>query len=118
MADETDVVEIFIEAKTQKVKIGGLLYTLKEMDGIEPGKWRAEMGDRAKFNAAGSVIGMKTYTGVEASLISRCLFDPQDRPVSKDTITGWSTSAQQNLVRLCEKLNGLDKESADEAKKS
>ena len=118
MSEESkpQIVEIVIIKKETPLKIGDLIYTLREMDGVDLGQWRASMSGRAKMNANGQVVGLTTYTGVEAELISKCLFTPQGQAVPKETITNWSVSAQQQLVKMCEDLNGLTKEAAEKEK--
>lgn len=113
MADE---VKIIMERKEIPLDISGRKYKLIEMDGIQLGEWRSQMGDRMKFNATGAVVGMKQYTGNEALLICQSLVDDSGAKVKFETILNWPVSVQMQLVRLCRDLNGLKEEPEDEKK--
>lgn len=112
-----DLTDIKLVLKSKKVKLDGRVFTVQEMSGTDLAAWRSDMADRAKFNSSGVVVGLKSYQGVEAALISRCLWDPDGMRVPAEMISQWPSTALQALTKMCEEINGLTKESEEEAKK-
>ena len=91
-------------------------YTIKEMVGTEFGKWRTAMATRLKVSPDGKPLGVRDFKGMEASLISKCLYDETGQPVPERVIEAWPTAAQQELFRKCQEINGMDKDEEDDKK--
>jgi hypothetical protein len=92
---------------------------LREMTGTEKGKYMASMGNRAKFDQKGNPIGLRNYDGLEASLISKCLYDvATGKLVDEKVINGWPISVQQGLMKACVKMNAMDDDSREKEKNS
>jgi hypothetical protein len=114
--DEPVVLSIRGYRREKKVKIETAkgvetVFTLKEMFGGDRQKWQVEQRARYGVDYGGQPAGIANYEGMEAALISRCMFDSNDRPVPTATIQAWPSSTQAGLWRLCIDLNAIsDKE--------
>lgn len=89
---------------------GVATYTLREMTGTERDQYLADMSLRTKWDK-GVPKGLSNYKGIQSSLISRCLFDPNGRRVEDATIQKWPASVQTELFKQCQKMNGLGDDS-------
>lgn len=92
---------------------------LVEMTGIEKGKYLNSMGSRTKYDGNGKPVGVRDFTGLEASLISKCLYTESDnKPVPEATINKWPVSVQDVLMKVCLKMNAMDEASREKEKNS
>lgn len=61
---------------------------------------------------------LKDFKDVQATLISKCLFDTTtNEPVELKDIREFPSKVQHKLYQLCLKVNGFDTESEEELKK-
>jgi hypothetical protein len=121
MSDEADVLEITLVRKEKSVKIVDKdgqprTYTLREMTGSTRDKWLNFMSNRMKSDENGG-RSISRYDDLQSTLISFCLYDDGDKLVPKETVSGWNASALNKLFDLCQKMNGLTDDAAEEEKK-
>lgn len=107
--------------KTEEVVLGVKPYTIKELDGIQKGKYLNSMGSRVILNDQAKVVGFKDYGGLESSLLCLCLYDGEIL-VDKKTIESWPSTVLTSLFEIAQELSGLNEDSKkkleDEAKNS
>lgn len=93
-------------------------WSLKEMTGGQRDAFLNITGKRMKTNRTGTSTIIKNYEGLHAELICRCLYDDQEKPVSKSFVqTKINSYAQAVLYAQCRELCGLTEE-AQEAEKN
>lgn len=116
--EEEFVLNLIQAEEPVKIRVDGEIrtYVLREMIGQTRDEYMNGMSKRVKVSPDGKVIGISEYVDVQASLITRCLFTDQNRPVDIKTIRGWPASAQKYLFDKCQKLNALD-DNAEETQK-
>jgi hypothetical protein len=93
-------------------------YVLKELNGTLRDAWLNRMSRSVKSDGVKGTV--KDYTGLYAALISACLYTTDlgaSVPVGEKTIQEWSSSCQEELFEICQKMNGLDKKSEEDEKK-
>lgn len=100
------------DPNTREVKV----YTLREPVGRERDAYLNTLTPRMRVTESGKAAGIKNMTDLQATLISKCLFDEQGKQVSVKTLGGWPASVQQKLFEHCQKLCGLGDKAEDEAK--
>ena len=90
--------------------------TLREMNGIQRDIWLNKNSKATKTDSKGNRT--TDFTGLHANLICACAYTDAGLPYQQSVVQNWSSSAQEELFRICLTLNGLDKDSADAEKKS
>lgn len=115
MSEEV-VLDITLVRIEKKVRIDGVIYTVKEMTGQQRDQWLNSMGNRMKMSPDGKPSGLKTYDGIQAGLIGLCLYDKDNVFVPIEKIHQWPASAQVKLFDLCQEVNGLNDKAAEEVK--
>jgi len=97
------------------VILDGKNYKLKELTGKQRDTFLNNVGQRMNF-VAGKAQGMKSYDGLQSSLLALCLYDDADKLVSEKDIQEYPASVQTKLFKAAQELNGLDEEAVEEAK--
>ena len=119
--DEEEI-EVRLIRKVKKVKIIDETgternCTMKEMVGPDRDTW-LNFAQKRTVTQNGQPVGMSEYKGMQAKLISFCLFDEEDKKFKEDAIDKWPVTAKDILFNLAQRMNGLDKLGADQAKNS
>jgi hypothetical protein len=93
---------------------------LREMLASDRDKYLDGLSKRVRIDGAGKPAGVKDFDGMQAALITRCLYEGE-KQVPMSEIQTWPASVVGELFEACQKLNKLnDKESEEvetEAKK-
>ena len=92
-------------------------YVLREMNGELRDKYLGFIGKKMDVNSKGDVK-MKDYDGLQANLLSRCLFaveDDGDKPVSIEVIQKFPARVQTILFEKAKEISGMDDEAEDAA---
>lgn len=93
-------------------------YYLREMDAASRDKYLDTVSDRVRVTADGKPAGIKKFDGMQADLVSRCMFygdgNNKDKPVSKEVIQKWPSSVVSQLYTEAQKLNHLIAKEKDE----
>lgn len=89
---------------------------LREMHGTGRDAYLQSMAGRMRTDAKGNIIGVKNFDGLQASLLSKCLYDEVDELVSVKEIQAFPTKAVITLFKAAQKLNGLEQDAEDDAK--
>ena len=92
-------------------------YILREMSGRDRDAYLTKMGGKFKFNTKGKVIGVKSFDGLQAALLAKCLFDEDDKLVHIDKIQGFPTITQGKLFKEAQTLNALEDDEEENSKK-
>lgn len=85
-------------------------YEMREMLSQARDKHLDRLSDRVKTNEKGEVIGIKKYEGMQADLLSSCMFDEEDKPVTAKEVQAWPASVTTKLYKMAQKLNHLTAE--------
>lgn len=93
------------------------VFVIKTMKNRAKTEWQNSMGDKLKYDRNGKPVGLAKYDGVEASLITRCMFHPDGRAVTAEEIDEWPAPLVTAAFKECQDVNGLTPESEDAAKK-
>jgi hypothetical protein len=93
-------------------------YKLVELDGAERDKWVTEQIKRVKHDEKGVGQGINSADRIQASLLSLAIRDHTNARISADAIQKWPATAINTLFLIAQKMNGLDKESQEQAKKA
>lgn len=104
----TGVLEFSLELKSQTVKLGDEMYTVRELDGAERGKYLDSVSSRVKTNAQGKPVGMTTFEGLETSLLKRCLYDKNLVLVPEKDMARWPASTLSHLFDIASDMSGLN----------
>jgi hypothetical protein len=91
-------------------------FTLREMVGLERDRWLNSMGDRVKVDGSGKMIGLRKFENMQASLITKCLYDQHGQLVQEKVISTWPSTAQKALFEMCKEMNGLNDEDEEKEK--
>ena len=79
---------------------------LREMLGDERDSYLDSLGDRVKLDSKGKPIGVKKFDGMQADLLSRCLYRG-DVLVTAKEIQKWPCSISQTLFVAAQSMNHL-----------
>ena len=91
-------------------------YSLVELSGKDRDDYLNAMATKMKYNAKGEPIGIKTFKGLQASLLCLCLEDPNNAKVTQVDLEKYPASVVNELFKAAQKLNALDEEGQEEAK--
>lgn len=91
-------------------------YVLREMLGRDRDAYLTQMSKKMKFNDKGKVCGISSFDGLNAQLLSRCLYDENDEAVDIETIQDLPSRVQSDLFKTAQKMNALDEEGKEEVK--
>jgi hypothetical protein len=80
---------------------------LQELVGSERGQYLNTMSKRMKFDDTGKPVGVSTFDGLEAALLSLCLVDKDGQKVSQERIQALPSSTVSVLFTEAQKMNGL-----------
>ncbi len=106
-------VEVQLEKGAQPIQ-----YVIKEMMEVDKEAYMQRMSSRFIENKDGT-SKIKSFVDIQSDLISKCLYDAEDKPVLVDVIRKFPVAAAAALFKACQILNALDIKGAgeDEAKK-
>lgn len=96
--------------KEISVEIDGKDYALKELDGVQRGKYLNKMGSRIKLGPDGKISSFTDYSGLESTLLERCLYDSDNKLVPASVIETWPSSVLTSLFNVAQDLSGLNEE--------
>lgn len=109
--DDIPTIGAFQRIKKVKLQLtqGGptTTFTLKEMFGGIRQEWQESQRQRYGLDYSGQPAGLTKFKGLEADLISKCLFDENDKPIPAEMVQGWPSSTQAALYQLCIQLNAI-----------
>ena len=91
-------------------------YVLRELSGKGRDRYLSRMSNRLKYNNAGKPVGMKSFDGLQASLLILCLYNEDDALVTEEELQVWPASAQDALFQKAQEISALNTEGEEEAK--
>ena len=104
------------------VTIDEKAYVLKELDGLQKGKYLNVMGKRIVLNDQGKVKAFLDYSGLESTLLAVCLYDEEDNLMKIHEMEKWPSTVLSELFDMAQDLSALKEEArkrmAAEAKNS
>lgn len=92
-------------------------YILRELDGEGRDAYLNNLGSRMRHNPKdGTPQGVKNFTGLQSSLVSKCLFTKEgDKPVPETEVQKFPASVQSALFERAKEISGLDDDAEEEA---
>ena len=91
-------------------------YYLKELTGSERDDYMTAMGDKVRYNKKGEFLGMKSFEGLNSSLLCRTLFYTEsDEEVGVTTLQNMPAQVLAELFEISQVMSGLKREATDEA---
>ena len=116
--EEKEKEELVFETtlKEVPVTIDNVVYTMRELDGRQKGKYLNKMGGRIVLNDEGKVRAFKDYAGLESTLLELCLYDNDDKLVPSNIMEVWPSTVLGKLFDAAQELSGLDEESRKKQK--
>lgn len=119
--DQVEEQEHFsLEKQERPVTIGGERYVLIEIDGKQRDTYLDGLAGRLKYNADGKQAGLKSFAGLQASLVAVALrkldIAGNKQPVALETIQSWPARVLSKLHTYAKEMNAIGDE--DEEKKA
>jgi len=102
------------------VEIDGKSCVLRELDGHQKGTYLNSMRKRIKLNSKGDIESFVDYSGLESTLLSRCLYDEDGKLIPASVMdgaegrNGWPSSMLSALFTAAQELSALTEESRKE----
>jgi len=112
---EMDTLKFSLKLNEALVDIDGRQFKLKELVADERDAYLTKQSKRVNF-VNGKVEGFKNYVGIEADLLTLCLYDDAGNLVVAAEIQRWPSSVVSALNKAAEELSGLNKKAVVEAK--
>lgn len=119
MDKEIKVYELELQEYHFKTRFKGKeeSFILKEMEGPDRDNWMNHLSKRMIKDKDGTRTNtLKSYDGIQATLLSMCVYDESNKLVPQEVITKWPAKMQTDLFRRAQKMSGLGDESEEEAK--
>jgi len=91
-------------------------YTLKELTGAGRNSYLDQMADRSRLDKSGKVVGIKSFDGFQADLLTRSMVDSDGNAVTTELIETLPASTQTVLFEKAQELSGLDNKDEDDVK--
>jgi len=85
-------------------------YVLRELDGLQKGKYLNKMGSRIVLSPEGKIASFKDYSGLESSLLECCLFDADGKGVPATVMQVWPSTMLNKLFETAQELSGLSED--------
>lgn len=112
--------EFSLNLETIPVKINGEQYLLVELDGRERDHYLNSLGNRVRIGPNGQPTGMKTFDGLQASLVAaslRKVVDGAREQVDAATVQKWPARVVDALFKEAQRLSALDEKTEEEVGK-
>jgi hypothetical protein len=93
-------------------------YELREMGGTALDTWTAYQASLIQVDRKGNRRPKENMDGFHAQLICLCCYDENGSPVPFNVVRNWKGPIQADLFDRCQKMNGLDDEAEERAKKA
>ncbi len=95
-----------------------LNYTLRELCGPDRDKFMNTMNSNVRTDpATNKPVGLRSYEGVESTLILMSYFDEKGVAMTMKTLATFPGRVQAALFQAALKISGLDKDAEETAKK-
>jgi protocatechuate 3,4-dioxygenase beta subunit len=93
-------------------------YELREMSSASREKYLDTLGDRVRYGPEGKPCGIKKFEGMQADLLTLCVFDSEGKAVTKAEVQKWPASVAGGIYESAQELNHLNEEKKDEPAKN
>lgn len=91
-------------------------FELREMKSVERDRYLDSVRSRVKYNAKGEPMGLKSFEGMHADLVSRCLFRKDGSLVDIKELQEWPCSIVTDIFNAAQKLNRLNEDAEAQEK--
>lgn len=82
-------------------------YEIRELKAAVRDKYVDKLQGRLKTNAKGEVIGLTQYAGMQADLLTICMYTEEDKLIDRSTLDQWPGTSVQKLFHAAQTLNGF-----------
>lgn len=93
-----------------------LVMDMREMNAYNRDLYLDQLATRLRLDAQGNPAGVKKFDGMQASLLSLCLFDADGKKVPEAEIQKWPASVVSQLFEAAQEMNLLTKAAGDASK--
>lgn len=83
-------------------------YYLRELSGAARDKYLNRMKDRMKFDDKGKPCGIKSFDGLQSSLLQETLYDSENKLVERKVLDQFPASVLDALYTKSQELSALD----------
>ena len=84
-------------------------YEVRELKSAERDRYLDSLSKRLRVDVKGNVVGINSYDGMQADLLTRCMHDSVGNKVEKKQLDEWPGYVVGELYRVAQELNGLRK---------
>lgn len=98
-----------LKLQTLPVELDGKLFTITELTGKQRDQYLDANRARLKLDK-GKVVGLTSFQGIHAELLTLCMADLNRALVTKDQIDGWPASVTEQLFDAARSLSKLGKD--------
>jgi hypothetical protein len=96
-----------------------IVAVLRELSGTQRDKYLNNLGNRARTNKDGKVVGMKDFDGMQANLLTRCLYRVNtgnpDTAFKEGEVQAFPARIQSLLFDKAKELSGMDDDAEESA---
>lgn len=82
-------------------------YEIRELKAAVRDKYVDKLQGRLKLNNKGEVVGLTQYAGMQADLLTICMYTEEGKLVDKVTLDQWPGTSVQKLFHGAQTLNGF-----------
>lgn len=116
MADE--VLRLSLKLREVPVELEGengevKKWKIRELNGTQRNEYLNKMSSRVKMDKNGKSIGIKSFDGFQADLLSKCLYDEEGELVEAEDIESLPSNTQQKLFEKAQEISGLSVSSGE-----
>lgn len=105
----SDILELSLRSESVPVKIDGKSYTLREAS-LETGMKLRDANAAALILKDGKVTGTRGTAGIEAVVISECLYDENNQRVNLGVVKSWPDKVTTKLFEKISEISGFSRE--------
>lgn len=107
MEPDKDDLNFTLERQERPVTISGQTYVLIELDGKQRDNYLNGIGQRLRHTPDGKPAGLKSFDGLQASLIALTMRDSAGKAVPIDVIQSWPARVVSKIYDAAREMNGL-----------
>lgn len=96
------------------VTIGNNRYTMKEADSGTVTQYRNMILNNTKMGPTGKPQTLKNIAGAETFLISKCMWNSQNKNPTLDEVRAWPSRITNELFKKIKEISGMDVDDEEE----
>lgn len=85
-------------------------FEVRELKAAVREKYMDNLSRRLTLDSKGNIIGLKKYEGMQMDLLTICMVNEKEEPVTRAMLDAWPSSTVTALFHAAQCINGLRKE--------